>query len=251
MISRYTFNSPGSIALNKRLEVEAAELGREAELQTGVAGGAAQLNDYSQVTRARIPFVVAAITLATFLVLVLVLRALPLAAIAVGLNLATVAVAFGILTLLFNLPEDWPLGGRSYVDAVGATAIFGVVFGLSIDYAVFLLVRMREQLRPRRRQRRRDRVRAGANRAGDHRRRGDHDGRLRRLRRSADRHRQPARRRAHRGGAARRHRGPHRPAAGADAAARRPGLVAAAIVWIGCCPGSTSERRLTCPDAAR
>ncbi len=144
VISRFTFNSPGSIALNKRLEVEAAALGKEADLQTGVAGGAAQLNDYSDVTRERIPFVVAAITLATFLVLVLVLRALPLAAIAVGLNLATVAVAFGILTLLFSLPEDWPLGGRTYVDAVGATAIFGVVFGLSIDYAVFLLVRMRE-----------------------------------------------------------------------------------------------------------
>jgi RND superfamily putative drug exporter len=144
VISRYTFNSPGSIALDKRLQADAAELGREAGLTTGVAGGAAQLNDYSRVTRARIPFVIAAITLATFLVLVLVLRALPLAAIAVGLNLATVAVAFGILTLLFNLPEDWPLGGHTYVDAVGATAIFGVVFGLSIDYAVFLLVRMRE-----------------------------------------------------------------------------------------------------------
>jgi RND superfamily putative drug exporter len=144
VISRYTFNTPGSIALHKRLEDEAAELGREAGLQTGVAGGAAQLNDYSKVTRARIPFVVAAITIATFLVLLLVLRALPLAALAVGLNLATVAVAFGVLTLLFQLPDDWPLGGRSYVDAVGATAIFGVVFGLSIDYAVFLLVRMRE-----------------------------------------------------------------------------------------------------------
>ena len=144
VISRFTFNSPGSIALNKRLQVEADRLSREADLDTGVAGGAAQLNDYSQLTRERIPYVVAAITLATFLVLLLVLRALPLAAIAVGLNLATVAVAFGILTLLFNLPEDWPLGGRSYVDAVGATAIFGVVFGLSIDYAVFLLVRMRE-----------------------------------------------------------------------------------------------------------
>jgi RND superfamily putative drug exporter len=145
VISRYTFNSSGSIALNERLQEDARALGREADLSTGVAGGAAQLNDYSRVTRARIPLVVAAITLATFLVLVLVLRALPLAAIAVGLNLATVAVAFGILTLLFNLPADWPLGGRTYVDAVGATAIFGVVFGLSIDYAVFLLVRMRER----------------------------------------------------------------------------------------------------------
>ncbi len=144
VISRYGFNSPGSIALNKRLEGDAAALGKEAGAATGVAGGAATLNTYSHVTRARIPYVIAAITLATFLVLVLVLRALPLAAIAVGLNLATVGVAFGILTLLFNVPDGWPLGGRTYVDAVGATMIFGVVFGLSIDYAVFLLVRMKE-----------------------------------------------------------------------------------------------------------
>jgi RND superfamily putative drug exporter len=89
--------------------------------------------------------VVAAITVVTLLVMILVLRAIPLAAIAVGLNLATVAVAFGILTLLFHVPDDWPLGGHTYVDAVGATMIFGVVFGLSIDYAVFLLVRMRER----------------------------------------------------------------------------------------------------------
>jgi putative drug exporter of the RND superfamily len=145
VISRYTFNSPGSIALNKKLSRKAKALGEEAGLETGVAGGAAQLNDYSRVTRERIPYVIAAITLVTFLVLILVLRALPLAAIAVGLNLATVAVAFGVLTLLFNVPEGWPLGGHTYVDAVGATAIFGVVFGLSIDYAVFLLVRMRER----------------------------------------------------------------------------------------------------------
>ncbi len=144
VISRYPFNSEGSIALNKRLDKDAERLGKQAGLRTGVAGGAAQLNDYSRVTRERIPWVIAAITFVTFLVLIVVLRAIPLAAIAVGLNLLTVAVAFGILTLLFHVPEDWPLGGHSYVDAVGATMIFGVVFGLSIDYAVFLLTRMRE-----------------------------------------------------------------------------------------------------------
>jgi RND superfamily putative drug exporter len=144
VFSRYGFNSPGSIALNKKLEGDAGALGREAGLETGVAGGPPTLNTYSRVTKDRIPYVVAAITLATFLVLILVLRALPLAAIAVGLNLVTVGVAFGILTLLTNVPDGWPLGGRTYVDAVGATMIFGIVFGLSIDYAVFLLVRMRE-----------------------------------------------------------------------------------------------------------
>ncbi|MBS1881620.1 MAG: MMPL family transporter [Actinobacteria bacterium] len=145
VISKYEFNSPGSIELNQKLATAAGELGQDAELSTGVAGSAAQLNDYNQITRDRIPWIIATITLVTFLVLVVVLRALPLAAIAVGLNLLTVAVAFGILTLLFHVPASWPLGGHHYVDAVGACMIFAVVFGLSIDYAVFLLTRMRER----------------------------------------------------------------------------------------------------------
>jgi RND superfamily putative drug exporter len=144
VMSRFPFNSPGSISLNKRLEGDAAAMSSETGLAVGVAGFPATLNTYSHVTRERMPYAIAAITLATFLVLILVLRALPLAAIAVGLNLATVGVAFGILTLLTNVPDGWPLGGRTYIDAVGATTIFGIVFGLSIDYAVFLLVRMRE-----------------------------------------------------------------------------------------------------------
>jgi len=142
--SRYGFASDGSVELNKKLEDEAKALGEKADVEAGVAGGTATLNTYTRVTRERMPYVIAAITIATFLVLVLVLRSLPLAAIAVGLNLMTVGVAFGVLTLLTNVPEGWPLGGRTYVNAVGATMIFGVVFGLSIDYAVFLLVRMRE-----------------------------------------------------------------------------------------------------------
>jgi putative drug exporter of the RND superfamily len=144
IFSRYPFNSSGSIDLNDRLDEYAQKLSKETGLHTGVAGGPPTLNTYSRVTRERIPIVIAAITLATFLVLLIVLRALPLAAIAVGLNLATVGVAFGVLTILNHVPDGWPLGGRTYVDAVGATMIFGVVFGLSIDYAVFLLVRMRE-----------------------------------------------------------------------------------------------------------
>jgi RND superfamily putative drug exporter len=144
VISTDSFNTPGSIRLNKVLAAEAKQFGENADLTTGVAGGAAQLNDYSHVTRAKIPIVILAITIVTFLAMVLVLRAIPLAAIAVALNLLTVGVAFGVLTLLTDLPKDWPLGGHSYVEAVGAVMIFGIVFGLSIDYAVFLLTRMRE-----------------------------------------------------------------------------------------------------------
>ncbi|HEY5332869.1 MAG TPA: MMPL family transporter, partial [Solirubrobacterales bacterium] len=145
VISRYEFNSPGSIELNEKLDAATGELAENASLETGVAGGAAQLNDYSKITRERIPWIIVIITLVTFLVLVVVLRALLLAAIAVGLNLLTVGVAFGVLTLFFHLPAGWPLGGHNYVDAVGACMIFAIVFGLSIDYAVFLLSRIRER----------------------------------------------------------------------------------------------------------
>jgi RND superfamily putative drug exporter len=144
VIPRYTFNTPGSAALYTRLRADADSLAATSGLATGVTGGPAQLVDYSSAINSRIPLVIAAITLITFLVLVAVLRAIPLAAIAVALNLLTVAVAFGVLTLLFDVPAGWPLGGHTYLDAIGAAGIFGIVFGLSIDYAVFLLTRMRE-----------------------------------------------------------------------------------------------------------
>ncbi len=144
VIPRYTFNTPGSEALNERLKKDADGLAAATGATTGVTGSAAELIDYTKVISERIPIMIAVITIATFLILVVILRALLLAAIAVGLNLITVAVAFGVLTLLFNVPEGWPLGGHSYVDAIGAAGIFGIIFGLSIDYAVFLLMRMRE-----------------------------------------------------------------------------------------------------------
>ncbi len=144
VIPRYTFNTTGSTALNERLKDDAAGLAAATGATTGVTGSAAELIDFTDVISERVPILIAVITLATFLILVVILRALLLAAIAVGLNLITVAVAFGVLTLLFDVPEGWPLGGHTYVDAIGAVGIFGIIFGLSIDYAVFLLMRMRE-----------------------------------------------------------------------------------------------------------
>jgi RND superfamily putative drug exporter len=79
--------------------------------------------------------------------LVALLRAPLLAALAVGLNLLSVAAAIGVVTLACRIPSGYPLGGHSYIDTVGAAAIFGVTFGLSIDYAVFILARMRESHR--------------------------------------------------------------------------------------------------------
>jgi RND superfamily putative drug exporter len=147
IISDYGLNTDGSREVGDRLKEDAGRISDESGLQTGVAGGAAVLNDYGSVTRARIPLVVGAVVIACFLMLVLILRAPLLAALAVVLNLASVAAAIGVMALVCRIPEGWPLGGHPYVDTVGAAAIFGVTFGLSIDYAVFLLARMRESYR--------------------------------------------------------------------------------------------------------
>ena len=208
---------------------DADRIGREGGLRTGVGGGAATVNDYGAVTRARIPLVVGAVVIACFLMLLLILRSPLLAAIAVVLNLASVGAAIGVMSLVCKIPDGYPLGGHPYIDTVGAAAIFGVTFGLSIDYAVFLLARMREHYLRGRRQRRGDRIRAGADRRGDHRRGGDHGRRLHLLRRRADRDREPDGGRPDRRDPARRDRRQDRPPACPDAALRRSRLAHPAL----------------------
>jgi len=139
------FNSSGSRRVQELLLGDAARFARKTDLRTGLAGGAAILNDYGSSTKARLPLVLGSVVLVTLLLLVVVLRAPILAALIVGLNLVSVGAALGVVSLLCKVPAGYPLGGHPYVDTVGAAAIFGVTFGLSIDYAVFLIARMRER----------------------------------------------------------------------------------------------------------
>jgi RND superfamily putative drug exporter len=145
VVSTHGFNTAGSRSIGKHLLTDASQLGEEGGLQTGVTGGAAIFNDYGEATEARLPFVLGAFVLFTLLALIVILRAPLLALLAVCLNLASVAAAIGVLTLICQIPAGYPLGGHPYIDTVGAGAIFGVTFGLSIDYAVFLIARMRER----------------------------------------------------------------------------------------------------------
>ncbi len=145
VVPTYAFNTEGSRRVGERLETDAARLAAASGLETGVTGGAATLNTYGEATEARLPLVIGAFVLFTLLALIVILRAPLLALLTVCLNLASVAAAIGVMTLVCQIPEGYPLGGHPYIDTVGAGAIFGVTFGLSIDYAVFLIARMRER----------------------------------------------------------------------------------------------------------
>ena len=117
---------------------------RDTGIDAPVGGTAPELTDFARVNRTRVPLLIFAICLVTYLALIPILRSLVLPAIAVALNMLTVAAAFGVLTLLF-VGDNPPLGGVGKLDVVTVTAIFVVTFALSIDYQVFLLTRMREE----------------------------------------------------------------------------------------------------------
>jgi RND superfamily putative drug exporter len=130
-------------ALRKPLENLAAQTAKDLGGEGVVGGPAVLLDDFDQATSARFPLLVATLVVVTFLVLLLVFRAPVLALVAVLLNLVTVGAAVGVLILGFQTDPP-PFGGPGYLDAIALSGIFAIIFGLSIDYEVFLLSRLVE-----------------------------------------------------------------------------------------------------------
>jgi RND superfamily putative drug exporter len=83
-----------------------------------------------------------AMMIVTLLVLIPVLRSLIVPVLAAFLNLLTVAASLGILALLF---DGSLFGGPGYVDSSVIPAAMMVIFGLAIDYEVFIFARIREE----------------------------------------------------------------------------------------------------------
>ncbi len=115
----------------------------------GVAGPGATVLDYDEAVFGTFPLVMALVALTTFLLLVRTFRSLLLPLKAVVLNVLSVAATFGFVVLF------WQHGfGSEAVFDVAATGavpfwmpvlIFAFLFGLSMDYEVFILARMRDE----------------------------------------------------------------------------------------------------------
>jgi RND superfamily putative drug exporter len=130
-------------ALRSRLQAIADGLGARTGSVVLLGGPAAQLRDYAADASNRVPLLIAVLTLVTFVLLMVVFRSLVAPLVTVLLNLLSVGAAFGILSLLTRGRHPL-IGGPGYVDALSVSAMFAVVFALSLDYQVFLLMRMRE-----------------------------------------------------------------------------------------------------------
>ncbi|MEE1800721.1 MMPL family transporter [Streptomyces sp. JV176] len=108
-----------------------------------VGGSTASAEDFSDAVASRLPMFIAVVVGLSMLLLLLVFRSILIPLKAAVLNLLSVGVAMGVMTLVF---QNGALGvEKGPIEAYVPVMVFAIVFGLSMDYEVFLLSRMHEE----------------------------------------------------------------------------------------------------------
>jgi RND superfamily putative drug exporter len=114
-----------------------------------VGGNPAQTQDFVSATYGSFPLMVLVIVVITFLLLVRAFRSVLLPLKAVVLNVLSVAAAWGIMVLVwqdgFGSKLIWGIPSTGTTEAWVPITVFAFLFGISMDYEVFLLTRMREE----------------------------------------------------------------------------------------------------------
>ena len=148
VMGRHEFGAPESKAFVTKLRdtyIPQSELAKRAQIYLG--GAPAQGVDFLKSVYSVFPFIfIAALAIAYFL-LVRSFRSLILPLLAVGLDLISLAATYGLLVAVFKFGFLSPILGTYHVSQIEGWVpvfLFAVLFGLSMDYEVFIVARMRE-----------------------------------------------------------------------------------------------------------
>jgi uncharacterized membrane protein YdfJ with MMPL/SSD domain len=117
------------------------------EAEAGVTGLTAEWRDSQDELKAKLPIVVGFVLLFAFGLLLVAFRSIVVAIKAIVLNLLSVGAAYGVLVLVFQ--DGFGRGLLGFSDTSGITPVipmllFVILFGLSMDYHVFIVSRIRE-----------------------------------------------------------------------------------------------------------
>jgi RND superfamily putative drug exporter len=113
-----------------------------------VGGVTAIFVDFAHVLSSKLPLFIGLVVLLSFLLLAVVFRSIVVPLVSAAMNLLSIGAAFGVLTAVFQW--GW-LGGLFGVSRAGPVEsflpvmMFAILFGLSMDYQVFLVTRMHEE----------------------------------------------------------------------------------------------------------
>ena len=124
-----------------------ATLGKVPGISYAVAGLTAANHDFDAQLAKTVPLVFAFVLGLAFLLLMASFRSVYIPALSIGLNLLSVGAAYGLMVLIFQDGHlEGPLGFTAYggITAWLPLFMFVLLFGLSMDYHVFILSRIRE-----------------------------------------------------------------------------------------------------------
>jgi RND superfamily putative drug exporter len=147
LIARAGPNADEARALVADLRAATGSLAPPPGMTVLVGGGAADVVDVVDGIGAGFPRTALFIFLSTYLVLFVLLRSVILPAKALVMNTLSIGAAFGALVWIFqdgNLSRLLGFAPLGYVETTQPVILFCVLFGLSMDYEVFLLSRMKE-----------------------------------------------------------------------------------------------------------
>jgi RND superfamily putative drug exporter len=148
VIGRSDYGKPESLDFVSRLRGEiipAAGFPDSARVYAG--GGPPGGEDFLDLIYSWFPWLLAAVLVATFFLLMRAFRSVVLALKAIVLNLLSIGAAYGLLVLVFKWGAGEWAGLIAYDQIEGwiPVFLFAMLFGLSMDYEVFLVSRMREE----------------------------------------------------------------------------------------------------------
>jgi RND superfamily putative drug exporter len=130
-----------------RSDVLPATIGKVPGVKYAVTGDTASNYDFTHQLHNRTPLVLGLVAVLAFVLLLLAFRSLAIPLVSILLNLLSVGAAYGLITLIFQDGHlQGPLGFTSFGGIISWVPLFMFVFlfGISMDYHVFILSRIRE-----------------------------------------------------------------------------------------------------------
>ena len=142
-------NDPGAQATVRQMRSQAvpAAFGSLPGVQVYVTGNAASALDVTQIYLDAIPLVFGFVLGLSFLLLMVVFHSLVIPIKAIALNLLSTAAAFGVMVAVFQdgiIGHTFGLAQSAVIESWVPIFVFAILFGLSMDYHVFILTRIKE-----------------------------------------------------------------------------------------------------------
>jgi RND superfamily putative drug exporter len=148
LVVAYPTTSPQDEATSDLVHYLRSDVIPATNVYAKVGGFTASGIDFSDYLSKRLPWLIGSVLIVSFFLLMAVFRSILVPLKAVLMNLLSVGAAYGVIVAVFQwgwMADVFGVGKPGPVEAWAPMFLFAIVFGLSMDYEVFLLSRMKEE----------------------------------------------------------------------------------------------------------